>query len=72
LAFQSKIKQHPKVDTTVWNYFALEIEGAASLQACETNCNFFIENGVILRPVGISFILPPYIISDSQLQKYIR
>jgi len=32
--------------------------------------NFFIENGVILRPVGnIVYILPPYIISDLQLKK---
>jgi adenosylmethionine-8-amino-7-oxononanoate aminotransferase len=32
--------------------------------------NFFIENGVILRPVGnIVYILPPYIISDEQLEK---
>jgi len=32
--------------------------------------NFFIENGVILRPVGnIVYILPPYIITDKQLGK---
>ena len=32
--------------------------------------DFFIENGVILRPVGnIVYILPPYIISDLQLKK---
>jgi adenosylmethionine-8-amino-7-oxononanoate aminotransferase len=32
--------------------------------------HFFIENGVILRPVGnIVYILPPYIISDEQLEK---
>jgi adenosylmethionine-8-amino-7-oxononanoate aminotransferase len=31
----------------------------------------FIENGVILRPVGNIVYLPPYIISDSQLQKSI-
>ena len=32
--------------------------------------DFFIENGVILRPVGnIVYILPPYIISDAQLKK---
>ena len=32
--------------------------------------NFFIENGVILRPVGnIVYILPPYIITENQLQK---
>jgi adenosylmethionine-8-amino-7-oxononanoate aminotransferase len=32
--------------------------------------DFFIENGVIIRPVGnIVYILPPYIITDEQLQK---
>ena len=32
--------------------------------------NFFIENGVILRPVGnIVYVLPPYIMTDSQLEK---
>ena len=32
--------------------------------------NFFIENGVILRPVGnIVYILPPYVITDEQLEK---
>ncbi len=32
--------------------------------------NFFIEKGVILRPVGnIVYILPPYIMTNEQLQK---
>ena len=32
--------------------------------------NFFIDKGVILRPVGnIVYILPPYIMTDDQLQK---
>ena len=32
--------------------------------------NFFIDKGVVLRPVGnIVYILPPYIMSDEQLQK---
>jgi adenosylmethionine-8-amino-7-oxononanoate aminotransferase len=32
--------------------------------------DFFIDKGVILRPVGnIVYILPPYIITDEQLQK---
>jgi adenosylmethionine-8-amino-7-oxononanoate aminotransferase len=32
--------------------------------------NFFIENGVILRPVGnVVYILPPYVITKEQLEK---
>jgi adenosylmethionine-8-amino-7-oxononanoate aminotransferase len=32
--------------------------------------NFFIDNGIILRPVGnIVYILPPYVITDTQLEK---
>lgn len=76
LVFQDKIKQHPKVETTrvLGTIFALEIktEGAASYYGTLRNklYDFFIENGVILRPVGnIVYILPPYIITDSQLQK---
>lgn len=76
LAFQDKVKQHPKVVTTrvLGVIFALEIktEGAASYYGSLRNklYDFFIENGVILRPVGnIVYILPPYIITDAQLQK---
>ena len=76
LAFQAKIKQHDKVKTTrvLGTIFALEIktDGAASYYGSLRNklYDFFIENGVILRPVGnIVYILPPYIITDSQLEK---
>lgn len=76
LAFQSKLKQHPKVETTrvLGTIFALEIitEGAASYYGSLRNklYDFFIEHGVILRPVGnIVYILPPYIITNAQLQK---
>jgi adenosylmethionine-8-amino-7-oxononanoate aminotransferase len=76
LDFQSKIKGHSKVTTTrvLGTIFALEIktEGEASYYGSLRNklYDFFIENGVILRPVGnIVYILPPYIISDEQLQK---
>jgi len=76
LAFQSKIKNHPKVKTTrvLGVIFALEIktETQESYYGTMRNklYNFFIENGVILRPVGnIVYILPPYIITENQLQK---
>lgn len=76
VAFQSKIKNHPKVKTTrvLGVIFALEIktETQESYYGTMRNklYNFFIENGVILRPVGnIVYILPPYIITENQLQK---
>ena len=76
LAFQSKIKNHPKVKTTrvLGVIFALEIKTETQESYYGTMrtklYNFFIENGVILRPVGnIVYILPPYIITQNQLQK---
>jgi adenosylmethionine-8-amino-7-oxononanoate aminotransferase len=76
LDFQSKIKSHPKVKTTrvLGVIFALEIvsETKESYYGTMRNklYNFFIENGIILRPVGnIVYILPPYIISQNQLEK---
>lgn len=76
LEFQERIKNHPKVTATrvLGVIFALEIktESAASYYGSLRNklYDFFIENGVILRPVGnIVYILPPYIITDKQLQK---
>jgi adenosylmethionine-8-amino-7-oxononanoate aminotransferase len=74
--FQKHIESHPKVTTTrvLGVIFALEIqtESAASYYGTLRNklYNFFIENGIILRPVGnIVYILPPYIITDEQLHK---
>ncbi|MFV8368664.1 adenosylmethionine--8-amino-7-oxononanoate transaminase [Flavobacterium sp. LB2R40] len=76
LDFEQHIKNHPKVTVTrvLGVIFALEIktESVASYYGSLRNTlyNFFIENGVILRPVGnIVYILPPYIITDAQLQK---
>ncbi|MFV5690963.1 adenosylmethionine--8-amino-7-oxononanoate transaminase [Flavobacterium sp. LT1R49] len=76
LDFQEHIKNHPKVTTTrvLGVIFALEIktESAASYYGTLRNklYDFFIENGIILRPVGnIVYILPPYIITDEQLEK---
>lgn len=74
--FQKHIENHPKVTTTrvLGVIFALEIKTESSESYYGTLRNklydFFIENGVILRPVGnIVYVLPPYIITDSQLQK---
>ena len=76
LDFQEHIKNHSKVTTTrvLGVIFALEIETESSASYYGSLRNklydFFIENGVILRPVGnIVYILPPYIITDEQLQK---
>ncbi len=76
LVFQQKIKNHPKVKTTraLGVIFALEIktEGQESYYGSLRNklYNFFIDNGIILRPVGnIVYILPPYIITKDQLNK---
>lgn len=76
LAFQKQIQTHPKVKTTrvLGVIFALEIKTENTEGYYGTLRNklydYFIENGVILRPVGnIVYILPPYIITDEQLQK---
>ena len=76
LAFENRIKNHPKVKTTrvLGVIFALEIvtESQESYYGTLRNklYDFFIENGVILRPVGnIVYILPPYIITKNQLNK---
>jgi adenosylmethionine-8-amino-7-oxononanoate aminotransferase len=76
LEFLERIKNHPKVSTSrvMGVIFALEIKTESSASYYGTLRNklydFFIENGIILRPVGnIVYILPPYIITDEQLQK---
>lgn len=76
LNFQNKIKNHSKVVTTrvLGVIFALEIKSDSEESyygSMRTKLyNFFIDKGVILRPVGnIVYILPPYIISDNQLEK---
>ncbi len=75
LAFENNIKTHPKVKTTrvLGVIFALEIESDNNEYYGDLRNKlyaFFIENGIILRPIGnIIYILPPYIITDKQLQK---
>ncbi len=76
LAFQKSLQNHPKIKTTrvLGVIIALEIEVGEKADYYGSVRNklydFFIENGVVLRPVGnIVYVLPPYIISDSQLDK---
>lgn len=76
LVFEKSIQSHPKVKTTrvLGVIFALEIKtiNQESYYGTMRNTlyNFFIENGIILRPVGnIVYILPPYVITDEQLEK---
>lgn len=76
LKFENTIKNHPKVKTTrvLGVIFALEVvtENQESYYGTLRNklYDFFIENGIILRPVGnIVYILPPYVISQNQLEK---
>lgn len=74
LAFSDKMAKHPKVTTTrvLGTIFALEVKSDAAESYYGTMRNqlyaFFIDNGIIIRPVGnIVYILPPYIITDEQL-----
>jgi adenosylmethionine-8-amino-7-oxononanoate aminotransferase len=76
IAFSKKIAAHPKVLCTRTRgiIFALEVVTCGPETYYGTLRNFlyqqFIDNGVILRPVGNTiYILPPFIITDSQLQK---
>lgn len=76
LEFQEKISNSPKVKVArvLGVIFALEIkrETQESYYGDFRNklYDFFIENGILLRPVGnIVYILPPYVISDKQLEK---
>jgi adenosylmethionine-8-amino-7-oxononanoate aminotransferase len=74
LTFKAEIESHPRVKTArvLGVIFALEITRESNEDYYGGFRNklydFFIENGVIMRPVGnIIYILPPYIISDELL-----
>jgi adenosylmethionine-8-amino-7-oxononanoate aminotransferase len=75
LAFREQIENHPRVKTArvLGVIFALEIkrEDEAYYGNFRNRLyDFFIANGVIMRPVGnIIYVLPPYIISDEFLAK---
>ncbi len=76
LEFEAKISDHPKVaKTRVFGViFALEIQTGGHEEYYGKLRNqlykHFIDSGIILRPVGnIVYVLPPYVITDLQLQK---
>ncbi|HEU4495429.1 MAG TPA: adenosylmethionine--8-amino-7-oxononanoate transaminase [Flavobacterium sp.] len=76
LVFQAKVKDHARVKTArvLGVIFALEINTGNNDSYYGSFRNklydFFIENGILLRPVGSTvYILPPYVISDAQLDK---
>lgn len=76
LQFQQKMEVHPRVKTTrvLGVIFALEIQTKSDQAYYGSLRNklyaYFLENGVVLRPVGSTiYILPPYVITAEQLQK---
>jgi adenosylmethionine-8-amino-7-oxononanoate aminotransferase len=76
LAFEAKIKNHPRVAATrtLGVIFALEIRTETQEEYYGGLRNklydFFIGNGIILRPVGNTvYILPPYVIGNLELKK---
>jgi adenosylmethionine-8-amino-7-oxononanoate aminotransferase len=76
LAFQEKLKNNLKIKTTrvLGVIFALELKVKSKVDYYGSLRNelyeYFISNGIILRPVGNTiYILPPYIITEKQLQK---
>jgi len=73
-SFEQRIQKHAKVNTTrqLGVIFALELkietDRYGSLR--DKMFNYFMERGVFLRPLGnVIYILPPFIISDAQLDK---
>lgn len=74
LAFQKRIENHPRVSATrvLGVIFALDLktEGKSAYYGELRNklYDFFIQKGLVLRPVGNTiYILPPYIINEGEL-----
>jgi adenosylmethionine-8-amino-7-oxononanoate aminotransferase len=73
-AFDAKIKSHPKVKETrqlgIIYALDLHVEMDRYGDLRYKLFNFFMENGVCLRPLGNTvYILAPYVITDKQLEK---
>lgn len=73
-AFEARIKQHPKVKSTrqLGVIFALDLdvkmERYGNLR--DQLFNFFMKNGVCLRPLGNTiYILAPFVITNQELEK---
>ena len=72
--FDSKIKNHPKIASTrqlgVIYALDLNIEMARYGNLRDKLFAFFMDNGVFLRPLGNTiYILAPYVITNSELEK---
>lgn len=74
--FAKHLESHPKVKNirTLGVILAFEIKRDSTESYYggfrQKLYNFFIENGIILRPVGnIVYILPPYVITNEQLDR---
>lgn len=72
--FGLRIKEHPKVKMArhIGVVFALDlnIEAQRYGDLRDKLLKFFMDHGVFLRPLGNTiYIQPPYVITDSQLQK---
>ncbi len=74
LEFKKRIQNHPKVKSTrvLGVIFALDldIEMKRYGKLRDKLYNFYMKNGIFLRPLGNTiYILPPFVISQSELQK---
>ncbi len=75
LAFVNIIKNHSLVENIrvlgVILAFEIKSENTEYYGALRQKMyNFFIENGILLRPVGNTiYVMPPYVISKTELQK---
>ncbi|HTI61353.1 adenosylmethionine--8-amino-7-oxononanoate transaminase [Mucilaginibacter sp.] len=72
--FALNIKDHPKIQATRQTGTILAMEWATGADTSYFNTlrdklyNYFLDAGIILRPLGnILYILPPYCITDDQL-----